>query len=160
MIQNERQYHITRTRVADFGRALAQLDERSGDLHPIALRAQRDALTSQLQTLEAELARFDALRAGQVTFDHLDVVERLPTLLIELRVAAGLTQRALGEALGIHEEQVRRYEATGYAAASLDRVLRIVDCCRARLPSPLTSPTFKEIPPHISFFKAVEQRVA
>ncbi len=162
MIQNERQYRVTRTQVATFERALAQLDGRAEELHPIALRAQRNALTSQLETLKAELARFEALRAGQVTFDHLDVVERLPTLLIELRVAAGLTQRALSEALGIHEEQVRRYEATGYAAASLDRVLQIVDCCRMHLSTPaMPSPPFTEVPPQASFFEHFpERRVA
>jgi HTH-type transcriptional regulator / antitoxin HipB len=41
---------------------------------------------------------------------------------VKARIARGWTQRKLAEQLGVAEQQVQRYEATGYAAASLARL--------------------------------------
>ena len=51
MITNERQYKITRKRAVDFARAIEQFDARSHertDVHPRLLRAELEALKSQL----------------------------------------------------------------------------------------------------------------
>lgn len=137
MIQNERQYRITRAQLAHFSQALVHLETHRSELHPIGYQVQHDAITSQMESFEQELRRFDDLRYGRVQLEPLDLLERLPTLLIELRIAAGLTQQELGRVMGIHEEQIRRYEKSGYSAASLERVLGIVRACRARLKVPL-----------------------
>jgi HTH-type transcriptional regulator/antitoxin HigA len=46
----------------------------------------------------------------------------LATLLIKARVARGWTQRQLADELGVAEQQVQRYESTGYRSASLARI--------------------------------------
>ena len=43
------------------------------------------------------------------------------------RIARGWTQRRLAEELGIAEQQVQRYEATGYSSASLARFADIAE---------------------------------
>jgi transcriptional regulator with XRE-family HTH domain len=52
--------------------------------------------------------------------------EELPRALIQARIARGLTQRQLAERLGLKEQQIQRYEATGYASASLKRVGAVI----------------------------------
>jgi transcriptional regulator with XRE-family HTH domain len=43
-------------------------------------------------------------------------------LLIKARIARGWSQTQLASALGIAVQQVQRYEASGYASASLTRL--------------------------------------
>src|SRR5947199_184943 len=56
----------------------------------------------------------------------LNSFDELPTALIQARIAAGLTQKQLAERLGLKEQQIQRYEATGYASASLKRVSAVI----------------------------------
>ena len=54
-----------------------------------------------------------------------DVVEASGSGLVFaefFRIAKGRTQRRLAEELGVAEQQVQRYESTGYASASLARL--------------------------------------
>ena len=51
----------------------------------------------------------------------------LPTLLVKARIARGWTQRDLADALGVAEQQMQRYEATGYRAASLARLCDVAE---------------------------------
>jgi predicted nucleotidyltransferase/DNA-binding XRE family transcriptional regulator len=47
------------------------------------------------------------------------------TALISARKSRGLTQRALGEKLGVKQQQIARWERTGYRSASLERVVAV-----------------------------------
>jgi transcriptional regulator with XRE-family HTH domain len=46
--------------------------------------------------------------------------------LIKARIAKGWSQRRLAEELGVAEQQIQRYESTGYTAASLARLCDVV----------------------------------
>lgn len=132
MIHNQRQYQQSKVKREEFVSALDHL--RAQPLVPdLKRQLQVQALASQIEAFDQELARYELLTSGVFLFEPLDQVERLPELLIELRLAAGLTHKALGDLLDIHEEQIRRYEATGYGAASLERVLTIFETCRERV---------------------------
>lgn len=63
MIKNERQYLITKAQVTRFKRALEGLNEEVG-VHPLILKAQREAVCSQLTDLKAELDVYEVLKAG------------------------------------------------------------------------------------------------
>ena len=51
-----------------------------------------------------------------------DSLADLAILLVKARIARWWTQRDLAKALNIAEQQVQRYEATGYRSASLARI--------------------------------------
>lgn len=133
MIKNERQYRITKTQAQLFEQALAQLlggldGQSSGDgsLHPLLRKAQEDALQSQLEDLRRQLAEYEGLASGvQKTFVSHSF-DDFPNALIRARIAAGLSQKELAERLGLKEQQVQRYEATGYSSASLERVKAVI----------------------------------
>ncbi|WP_293909694.1 helix-turn-helix transcriptional regulator [Deinococcus sp.] len=133
MIQNERQYKVATIKRQELFSALADLKAQPASAVGLRQQLHQQGIASQLESLDQELDQYRALTTGNVVFEHLDIIERLPTLLIELRLAARLNHRTLGELLGVHEEQIRRYEATGYSGASLDRVLSIVEVCRTRV---------------------------
>jgi len=136
MIKNERQYRITKSQAEKFEDALRQLQEQSSsdsELHPLLLRAQEDALRSQLADLIAELEEYDALRAGNIPVLDLAAFEQLPKALIRARIAAGISQRELALRLGLKEQQIQHYEATEYASASLNRIKEVINALGVRV---------------------------
>jgi transcriptional regulator with XRE-family HTH domain len=127
MIQNERQYKITKARADEFERKLKALPATPpSDIHPLIAQAQRDAIKSQLDELREEIEAYDQLRQGRSKVLELTSLDALPAALIQARIAAGLTQRELAERLGLKEQQLQRYEATQYSGASLSRVREVV----------------------------------
>jgi ribosome-binding protein aMBF1 (putative translation factor) len=127
MIANEREYRITKTAARRFEQALAKIEERGEERHPLLQKAIRESIESELEILRAQLADYDALRSGQIAVLEVESLRELPEALIRARVAAGLTQRELAARLGLKEQQVQRYEATRYAGANLDRLQAVAD---------------------------------
>ena len=127
MIKNEREYRITKGHVKKFRSALAMFAaDTDTKVHPRLRQAQADALRSQLADLEAELREYESLRSRKRRIIRAETFEDFPRVLIQARVALGLTQRELAERLGLKEQQVQRYEATNYASASLSRIAEVV----------------------------------
>lgn len=123
MITNEVQRRSTETHLQQFEEALANLEAK----HPGKKRTKLDqleidAVRSQAEDLLAELEEYDRLRSGEVSTFEASSLEELATLLIKARIARGWTQRQLADQLDIAEQQVQRYEATGYRSASLARI--------------------------------------
>ena len=133
MIKNERQYRITRAQADRFSQALHQFEDVESNpegLHPLLLKAREDAMRSQLADLEHDLREYESLKAGAFKFDQLKTITELPSLLIQARIARGLSQRDLADHLGLKEQQIQRYEASDYAAASLTRIRNVVAAFR------------------------------
>lgn len=142
MIKNERQYRITKSQVQKFEDAIRELEarERQEGLHPLLHQAQVNALRSQLQELQIDLAQYDALRAGgKPTYDFTHF-EQIPSALIQARIAQGLTQEELAERLGLQPQQIQRYEATDYQSASLSRVAEVIHALNLPIPKGLDAP--------------------
>jgi ribosome-binding protein aMBF1 (putative translation factor) len=130
MILNARQYRITKAQAAKFAQALRDFDARPAKhpgVHPKLVKAQRDALRSQLVSLQAELKEYERTRTSRRRFLDPTQIAELPQALIRARIAARLSQRELAECLGLKEQQIQRYEATQYASASLSRIIEIVN---------------------------------
>jgi DNA-binding XRE family transcriptional regulator len=72
-----------------------------------------------------DVQAFDALHNSRELGLDLESLEALPTRLIEARVAAGLTQKALADQLGVSPQQVQRDEATNYRNANFSRMLEV-----------------------------------
>ena len=134
MIKNERQYRITRTQAARFESTLAQLETAqpagtaatSPPIHPILREAEIQAVRSQLSDLKERLVEYEGLRSGPKPVHLYGSFDELSGFLIQARIASGLTQKELGERLGVKEQQIQRYEATDYASASLQRVKEVI----------------------------------
>ena len=130
MISNERQYRITKAQAAKFAQTLHALREKRGEstgVHPLIVKAQEEAIGSQLADLQGEMREYEFLKAGAFRLDRLAAVDELPTVLIKARISQGLSQKDLAERAGLKEQQIQRYEATEYASASLTRIKEVAN---------------------------------
>jgi transcriptional regulator with XRE-family HTH domain len=125
MISNERQYRITKARAKEFEEALRKLNAHSSE-DQLWLDIQRDALQGQLEDLRGELQEYRSLQERGIQSVDVVSLEGLPKSLVRARIASGLTQKDLAAQLGLKEQQIQRYEATAYSAASLDRIKEVV----------------------------------
>jgi HTH-type transcriptional regulator/antitoxin HigA len=126
VITNEVQRRSTEAHLSQFEEALANLEtEARGKKRSKLAQLEIDAVRSQAEDLRAELEEYDRLRSGAVSTFDASSLEELATLLIKARIARGWSQRQLAEALAVAEQQVQRYEATGYRSASLARICDI-----------------------------------
>ena len=128
MILNERQYGITKTKVKEFEQAISKLNTspKPKDINDqIYLKANLDALNSQLEDFQEEIAEYEELKKGEIKHLKLDSFEHLPEALIKARIIRGLTQAQLAEILNVKQQQVQRDETNKYASASFTKLLNI-----------------------------------
>ena len=122
MITNDVQYRNTKAWLARFEADAADLEAATPAPRTRLQQAKIDATRAQADDLREQLAAYEALRSGEVRTFQATSLLGLAEALVKARVARGWTQRRLAEELGVAEQQVQRYEATGYASASLARL--------------------------------------
>lgn len=127
MIKNSKQLALTNKRIEEFSSTIAQLQSEPAKLSPLLAKAQIDALTYQLETLEQQKAEYERLLAGEFAVFDVNNIADLPKSLIMARIALGLTQKNLAERLGMKEQQIQRYENTEYGSASFTTLVSIVE---------------------------------
>jgi len=140
MIENERQYRITKAWVERFSQSAQQVALGGEVPDPLIQAALIAQYTSQVEELQGELDAYEALRSGQVASIDVDSLIALPNALIRARIAAGLTQKELAARIGVKEQQIQRYEATRYAGVSLERAQAILDALGVQIREHLTLP--------------------
>jgi hypothetical protein len=63
MIKNEREHHVTKAQAEKFERALADLSASGvAQHHSLLQKAQREAIQSQLEELQEQIAEYEARR--------------------------------------------------------------------------------------------------
>lgn len=82
---------------------------------------------SEADHLQQQRDECTALKSGAVQNLRAQSLADLPRLLIQARIARRLAQRELAERLGMKEPQIQRYEAEGYAQASLTRLNQVAE---------------------------------
>ena len=143
MITNERQYRITRKKAAGFARAIEEFDARlqeSTTVDPRLLRAELEAMESQLADLREELEEYEQLKSADLSVILVATFDELADGLIKARIAAGLSQRALAQRLEIKEQQIQRYEAERYASASYRRLCEVERALGVRIENEILLP--------------------
>jgi DNA-binding XRE family transcriptional regulator len=126
VITNERQYGISKTELQRFEGAVGKYTPGE-EVDPRMREVMDDALRGQAETLRDEIKHYEDLRDGRINKRELGSLRDLPTALIEARIAAGLTQKALGERLEVAEQQVQRWETNLYSGVGVDRLQEVAD---------------------------------
>jgi ribosome-binding protein aMBF1 (putative translation factor) len=129
VITNERQYRIATSELRRFEEAIDAQREGapSEGVDPRIHEAMGASLQSEAEELRAQIQRYEDLRDGRVDHRELESLRDLPAALIEARIAAGLTQRALAERLALQEQQIQRWEASLYSGVGVDRLQEVAD---------------------------------
>lgn len=128
MITNEREYRIARADLRRFEEELSKprvVAEQPG-VHPAFVAATPAILNQQLEELRAEIREYEDLRSGIHRSWEFSDLGSLPQVLIESRIARGLTQRELADELKVREQAIQRYEDNRYAGASFERITDVV----------------------------------
>lgn len=133
MITNEKQYRSTKASIEKLAGAFAALEAPTSDFPEVFAKAQRSALRSQIDELEEEMRFYENLRAGKISEFSADSLHDLPDILIQARIARGMSQKDLGDFLGVAEQQIQRYESDRYRMASLDRLTEVADALNVRI---------------------------
>ena len=124
MIYSDKQYTVSSAQLEKLGKALANAKERVSD-QPWLQQAEIDGLKSQIADIESELSEYNLLKSGQVSFSKTYSLEELPRVLVQARIASGMSQTDLADKLNMRPQQVQRYEATDYMGASLARLIEV-----------------------------------
>lgn len=132
MIFSDRQYSVSKDQSAKLRGALERVLADTTK-HERLRRIEAKALESQIIEIDGEIADYDLLKSGSVTFSESYALADLPRILIQARIAQGLSQTNLAERLGMKPQQVQRYEATEYMSASLARLIEIADILQVRV---------------------------
>lgn len=143
MITNDVQYRTAKAQVDRLQRLRTELDERPLEPNDGELRRKLEvrAVESQVDELRAELDEYDALRSGRVPVGQLATLDDLPRLLVRARIAAGMSQKALAERMGLKEQQIQRYESNDYSSASLSRLREVAKALDFSIALPDEVPT-------------------
>lgn len=111
MIKNEKQYKITLKLLAEWEANQALLLSHSVEKTPEWLyKEQLHAAKHEIKQLRAQVEEYDAIKSGKRKLPDLHVVQELPALLIHWRIRKHLTQKQLAERVGMHENQIQKYE--------------------------------------------------
>jgi HTH-type transcriptional regulator/antitoxin HigA len=86
-----------------------------------------DALRSQIAEIDTDIVEYELLKSGQVAYAKTCSLSELPRVLVQARIAQGLSQSDLAAKLDMKPQQIQRYEATLYQSASLARLIEIAD---------------------------------
>ena len=143
MITNERQYKITRKQAIGFARAIKEFGARSHErtnVHPRLLRAELEAMQSQLADLREELEEYEQLKSADLSVISVASFDEFANGLIKARIAAGLSQRALAQRLELKEQQIQRYEAERYESASYRRLCEVARALGVRIENEIFLP--------------------
>lgn len=124
MIFSDKQYSVSKAELANLKSALVAAESREVEQEWLK-HAEIDALKSQISDIEAELVEYDLLKSGQISFSKTYALEELPQVLVQARIAGGMSQTDLAAKLNMKPQQIQRYEATGYAGASLARLVEV-----------------------------------
>jgi HTH-type transcriptional regulator / antitoxin HipB len=133
MIQNERQYRITQTKLKKFEQELAAIDPQDPNLHPRQIVGWTNSYNLTIRQLKQEIAEYEQLKSGNIFTFVLGSLNDLPTTLIKARIAAGMTQKELAEKIGVQEQQIQRYESSHYSSASFERLRSIADALKVEI---------------------------
>lgn len=138
MIANERQYRITKSELRRFEKAIEAGYTPSEGVDPRMRGVMDAALKSQAETLREEMQHYENLRQGHFKERELKSLKDLPTAMIEARIASGLTQKGLAARLGLHEQQIQRWEANLYSGVGLERLQEVIDATAMHLRTTVT----------------------
>jgi ribosome-binding protein aMBF1 (putative translation factor) len=139
VITNDIQFRNTKSWLTRFEAEAAELEQRAPARTRTKLQQlQIDAARSQATDLRVELSDYELLRSGSMRTFEASSLSGLADAFIKARIARGWTQRRLADELGIAEQQVQRYESTGYAAASLARLVDVAEALNVTVTETIT----------------------
>ena len=150
MIKTETEYRLTKERIEQSKAAALRQREQlmaQGMTAEQIERVMEPMLTFQMQFVE-EVQAYERIKNGDLSPIHN--LNQIGLMLVALRIARGMTQKALAERLGVSESLVSRDEGNDYHGVSVERAQRILDALEGQTilivtPPAKATPTAREL---------------
>lgn len=110
MIYSEKQCHISSGKRTKLKSALAVTEAQPKE-EEWRQEIKIEGLKSQIAEMEADIANYDMLKAGEIIFAKSCSLDALPNVLIEAKIASGMSQTYLADASNVQSQQIQRDEA-------------------------------------------------
>ena len=131
MIKNEKQYKVSKKRLAEMEQSITP---KQSQIFPNS--KETGALNSLIRIkndIKEEIKQYESLKSKGIPLRRKVTVAQLPNILIEHKIAKGLTQKQYSEILGIKEQQLQRYEAENYSSVSFGRLLNYLEKAKIKI---------------------------
>lgn len=125
MIKNQKQASVTRQKLTDLINAKQEFLQNSTNNKDAKHRLGVKSFDSLISELEYEIREYEGLINGNFHSLRVEHLNDIPKVLIAARLAQRISQKQLGELVGLKEQQIQRYEATDYETASWPRIVEI-----------------------------------
>jgi ribosome-binding protein aMBF1 (putative translation factor) len=127
MVKNERQRAVTLDALQRFEDSVNRLsnlveDDYSPGLKQIEIQGMQTAISR----LRAEIAEYDDLKSGRKKVQAASSIEDLPRMLIQTRIALGISQKELAQRIGMGKAQLEMAEEHDYGGASFDQIRKVI----------------------------------
>lgn len=119
MILNKKQLRSVQKEIQDLSEKIIKLENSDSIMDKI----QVNVWESRKIELNNQIVEFNNL-VNESVFEFK--CKNLYKLIISLRIASGMTQKQLADAIEIKEQQIQRYEQSYYLTASYDRIIQIL----------------------------------
>jgi len=123
MIINKRQHSVTKAQIKRLEKTLALSKGKRDEMDKRIFDSMIAGIRSQLGELKNQVKAYERMQSAKAISYSLD---SLPNVLIQARVARGLTQEQLAKKIKVDARQIQRYEKTNYSSVSLERVIDIL----------------------------------
>jgi HTH-type transcriptional regulator/antitoxin HigA len=134
MIKNEKQYKVAKAKLERWLKTQGQLRHKASQ--PDWLHSEQAfGVKQEISQLRREIKEYEDILSGKAKLPDPSLVTEIPHLLISWRIARHWTQRQLAERLGMHENQIQKYESEDYGCASLETITRIAAALKEGGPS-------------------------
>jgi len=126
MILNDQEYEFSLVQLGKFKDAVAEAEERTTD-RPWFHDTEVNGMKSLISDLEKDTLHYALLKSGETVPQKVHSLEKLPTALIETRIASGLSQADLAEEMGVTVREMQRLEDSEYTQADLGTIIRVAN---------------------------------
>jgi HTH-type transcriptional regulator/antitoxin HigA len=128
MLKNEKQYKMAKVKLDKWLQTQDQLQKGASAGQPDWIVAEQAfGIEQQIKQLLDEISEYELTESGQRPLPDPTSVLDIPVLLIRWRIACHLTQKDLAAKLGLHENQIQKYESENYGCASFDTISRVAN---------------------------------
>lgn len=130
MIKNEKQYKISKKRLAEIEQTISS---RQSKITNAKEDGAVNSLTRIKNDIKEEIKQYENLKNKGLVLNRRVAVAQLPNILIQHKIAKGFTQKQYSEMLGIKEQQLQRYEAENYSSVSFGRLLEYIEKAKIKI---------------------------
>ena len=126
MIKNEKQYKISKRKFRELN---SHIDKTKKDTEQNSLRNQLilASLNNSKSEIESDILLYESLKKRKEGNLKERLIAELPSVITEYKIVSGLTQKKLSQILGLKEQQLQRYEATGFKSVTFRNLLKFFD---------------------------------